>query len=130
MIKTVGDLITDCKADNYKKYEFQAKEIKDFMKQWNEKMAVLQEQGYSEKKLINAKKKSNKLKNLTYLKSRVPPEPFSTADEACSNALVRIRLSLEENEKNKRLYVEVWYARVLCSTLKETASIFCLKQMA
>ena len=128
MIKTVGDLITDCKADNYKKYEFQAKEIKDFMKQWNEKMAVLQEQGYSKKKLINAKKKSNKLKDLTYLKSQVPPEPFSTADEACSNALVCIRLPLEENEKNKRLYVEVRYARVLCSTLKETASIFCLKQ--
>ena len=26
------------------------------MKQWNQKMAVLQEQGYDEKKLINAKK--------------------------------------------------------------------------
>ena len=26
------------------------------MKQWNEKMAVLQEQGYGKKKLINAKK--------------------------------------------------------------------------
>ena len=34
----------------------------------------------------------------------------------------------EENEKNKRLYVEVQYARVSSSTLKETASIFCLKQ--
>ena len=41
------------------------------MKQWNEKMAVLQEQGYDEKKLINAKKESNKLKDLTYLKSQV-----------------------------------------------------------
>ena len=26
------------------------------MKQWNQKMAVLQEQGYDKKKLINAKK--------------------------------------------------------------------------
>ena len=34
----------------------------------------------------------------------------------------------EENEKNKRLYVEVQYARVSSSTLKETASIFCLKR--
>ena len=124
MIKTAGDLITDCKPDNYKKYKFQAKEIKDVTKQWNEKMAVLQEQGHNKKKLINAKKKSNKLKDLTYLKSQVSPGPFTTADEVRSN----IRLPLEENEKNKRLYVEVRYARVLCSTLKETASIFCLKQ--
>ena len=48
-----------------------SKEIKDVMKQWNEKMAVLQEQGYDKKKLINAKKESNKLKDLTYLKSQV-----------------------------------------------------------
>ena len=45
VIKTVGDLITSCEPDTYKKYKFQAKEIKDVMKQWNEKMAVLQEQG-------------------------------------------------------------------------------------
>ena len=87
-------------------------------------MTVLQEQGHSKKKLINAKKESNKLKDLTYLKSQVAPGPFSTADEVHSN----IRLSLEKNEKNKGLYVEVWYARVLSSTLKETASIFCLKR--
>ena len=124
VIKTAGDLIIDCEPDNYKKYKFQAKDIKDVMKQWSEKMAVLQEQGYDEKKLINAKKESNKLKDLTYLKSQVPPGPFSTADEVCSY----IRLPLEENEKNKRLCGEVQYARVLSSTLKETASLFHLKQ--
>ena len=62
----------------------------------------------AKKKLINVKKESNKLKHLTYLKSQVPPEPSSKADEVCSY----IRLPLEENEKNKRLYVEVRYARV------------------
>ena len=64
---------------------------------------------------MNAKKESNKLKDLTYLKSRVPPGPISTADEVHSY----IRLPLEENEKNKRLNVEVRYARVSSSTLKE-----------
>ena len=99
MIKTAGDLITDCKPDNYKKYKFQAKEIKDVMKQWNEKMAVLQEQGYDKKKLINAKKESNKLKDLIYLKSQVSLGPFSTADEVRSN----IRLPLEGNEKKQKI---------------------------
>ena len=124
MIKTAGDLITDCKPDNYKKYKFHVKEIKDVMKQWSEKMAVLQEQGYDKKKLINAKKESNKLKDLTYLKSQVSPGLFSTADEVRSN----IRLPIEENEKNKKMCVEVRYARVSSSTLKETASIFRLKR--
>ena len=122
VIKTAGDLITDCKPDNYKKFKFQAKEIKDVMKQWNEKMAVLQEQGYDEKKL--KEKERNKLKDLTYLKSQVPPGPFSTADEVRSY----IRLPLEENEKNKRWYVKAQYARGSSSTLKETASIFRLKR--
>ena len=67
------------------------------MKQRNEKMTVLQEQGYDKKKLTNAKKESNKQKDLTDLKSQVPPGPFSTADEVCNY----IRLPLEENEKNK-----------------------------
>ena len=75
------------------------------MKQWNEKMTVFQQQGYNEKKLINAKKESNKLKDLTYLKSQVPPGPISTADEVHSY----IRLPLEENEKKKRLNAEVRY---------------------
>ena len=85
-------------------------------------MTVLQERGYNEKKLINAKKESNKLKDSTYLKSQVSPGPFRAADEVRSN-----RLPLE-NEKNKSLYVEVQYARALSSTLKETASIFRLKR--
>ena len=37
-------------------------------------------------------------------------------------------MPLEENEQNKRLYVEVQYAKVSSSTLKEIASIFCLKR--
>ena len=48
-------------------------------------MTVLQEQGHSKKKLINAKKESNKLKDLTYLKSQVSPGPFSKSDEVRSN---------------------------------------------
>ena len=31
VIKTAGDLITDCKPDNHKKHKFQAKKIKDVM---------------------------------------------------------------------------------------------------
>ena len=37
-------------------------------------------------------------------------------------------MPLEENEKNKRMYVEVRYAKVSLSTLKKTASIFRLKR--
>ena len=37
-------------------------------------------------------------------------------------------MPLEENEKNKRLYVEVRYARASSNTLKKTACIFRLKR--
>ena len=75
----------DYEPDNYKKCKFQAKEIKDVMKQWSEKMAVLQEQGYNQTKVIYGKKESNTLKDLTYLKSQVSSGSFSTADEVRSN---------------------------------------------
>ena len=76
MIKTAGGLIADCKPDNYKKFKFQAKEFKDVLKQWNKKMTVLQEQGYDEKKLINLKTESNKLKDFTYLKLKFHLDPL------------------------------------------------------
>ena len=36
------------------------------MKQWNKKMAALEEQGFDKKKLIKAKKEKNKLTHLNY----------------------------------------------------------------
>ena len=39
-----------------------------------------------------------------------------------------MKLPLEENQKTKGLYVEVRYARVSSSTLKETASVFRLRR--
>ena len=64
-IESAGNLITDCKPGSYKNSRFQAKEIEDVMKQWNNKTTVLQEQRYDKNKLINAKKESSKLKDLT-----------------------------------------------------------------
>ena len=96
------------------------------MKQWNNKIAVLQEQRYNKNKSINAKKKeSSKLKDFwTYLKYQVPLGPFSTDNDVCSH----LDLTFAENAKNKRLHVEVQYARVTSVTLNDTATAFHLKK--
>lgn len=54
------------KPDSYNKYRFQAKETTDIMKQWNKKMAALEEHRFDKKKLIKAKKEKNKLRHLNY----------------------------------------------------------------
>ena len=94
------------------------------MDEFNDKMALLQAEGYDEKKLLNAKKESNKLKDLTFLKGQTPPGPFSTVQEVDHY----LNLSIEEKAKNHRFYVEVRYARVTSTTMKETAKVFQLKR--
>lgn len=81
--------------DSYTKYRFQAKETKNIKKQWNGYIAALQEQRYDKKRLINAKKESNKLKDLAYLKGQVPMRPFSTVNKVCSS----LELTLGGNDK-------------------------------
>ena len=71
------------------------------------------------------KKESSKLKDFwTYLKYQVPLGPFSTDNDVCSH----LDLTFAENAKNKRLHVEVQYARVTSVTLNDTATAFHLKK--
>ena len=69
VIKSAGDLIHKCDPTSFKQYRFEATEIKNLTKQWNEKMARLQEEGFDENEFLNAKKENNKLKDFTYLKN-------------------------------------------------------------
>ena len=94
------------------------------MNEWNDKMKVLQKEGYDEKKLLNAKKESNRMKDLAFLKNQTPPGPFINADEIRQYS----KQSIEEKVKNKRMYIEVRYARVTSLTLKSTAPLFRLKR--
>ena len=60
------------------------------------------------------------MKDLEFLKSATPPGPFTKKEEV----LDYMKNLLDEDEKCRRLYVEVRYARVTSQTLPKTASVF------
>ena len=62
---------------------------------------------------------------LDFLKKQTPPGPFTTSNEVTTYMASD---NLTNNEKNKRLYVEVRYARKTSLALKPTAAVFRLKK--
>ena len=123
VIKSSIDLIKKHPPESFKKFKRQATEIKKLTDQFNEKMARLQE-GYDQSVMLNAKKESDRLKDLSTLKGKLPPGPFSSVKEVHDFML----LPMDEKERNNRLYTEVRYARMTSSKLKETAAVFRLKR--
>ena len=75
--------------------------------QFIQKLIHLQADGYDVKVILNAKKELSKLIDLTYLKEQIP---------------------IADKVKNQRMYVEVRYARLTSTTLKENAKVFRLKR--
>ena len=123
VIKSAKDLITKCPPENIKKFSWPAMEMKKLTKEFNKKMVHLQAEGYDEKKLLNARKESNELKDLTFLKAENRPGPFSCVQDITDF----IQPPNDEKKKNERMYVEVPYARVTSTTLKENNAAFRLK---
>ena len=124
VIKSAMNLIEKHPPSSFRKFKHQATEIKKLTAQFNEKMALLQEEGYDKSVLLNAKRESNKLKDLTTLKRKEPQGPFSSVKDVRDYLL----LPMDDKERNERLYIEVRYARMTSSTLKETAAVFRLKR--
>ena len=119
------DLLKSKGVPKFKKISPIVREIKEFKAQWNNNMKALQEKGYTEKELLNLKNEDDKLKDLEFLKKQTIPGPFTTPGEVKSF----IDVSTDSNElKNKRMYIEVRYARKTSLSLKATASIFRLKR--
>ena len=123
VIKKSIDLISTKERGEFKKYRKAAKEIQELRVEWNEKMAKLQEAGYGAQEIKNLHQEQIKLKDLEFLKSATPPGPFTKKEEV----LDFMKNLLDEDEKCRRLYVEVRYARVTSQTLPKTASVFRLR---
>lgn len=82
-------------------------------------MRKLQEQGYTEKELLNVKKEANQLNDLTFLKNQSLPGPFTSKED-----VAHFMDSCEESpEKIKRMYTEVRYTKA-CSGLGDNMNFF------
>ena len=110
--------------DNYRGFKKQAKEIKNIKGEWCNKMAELEKEGLSKQEIASLTQENKKLRDLDFLKAQDPPGPFSSAEEV--DTLMRMDVMAEE-EKNKRLYIEVRYAKYSTTSIKRASTLFRLK---
>lgn len=106
----------------YQSYRQASKDIKLLKVEWNEKLKKMEEIGNLKKDTANTTMESKKYKDLEFLKQY--DGPFTTAEgvKAYHNSVP------ESTEKNKRLKVEVRYAKNTSLSLKHTASVFKLEK--
>ena len=90
-----------------------AKAIKEIKLAWNERLKKQQVEGYTAQELLNTKNESTKYDCLDYLNSQNIPGPFSTAAEIHNF----MKSDEESKEKNKRMKMEVKYARLMCTSM-------------
>jgi hypothetical protein len=118
------DLLEKVEPKQIRKLRRQAQEIKENKVQWQEKIKTHQKETYTDKEKCALKNDSTKYDLLEKSKKEIFPGPFTNEDE------VKQYILLEENDetKNKRMYYEVRYARMICISLKQTAAVFRLKR--
>ena len=92
-------------------------------KEWSAKMKELDIKGFTAKEALNLTQENKKLKDLENLKQQEIPGPFTSSKDV----LDYMSSCPDSKEKNKRMYLEVRYARESSCSLKRTAIIFKLK---
>ena len=107
----------------FQSFRTAAQDIKLMKIEWNEKMRKMEETGNLKKDVDNNHIESVKYRDLEYLKEK--NGLFTTAEEVRDFDAN----TPESSEKNKRLYIEVRYAKNSCLSLKHTASVFRLKKV-
>ena len=114
------DLLHRADLTELKKCIKSAAEIKQVKIQWAEKIKQHLEKGYTEKEAANLKADSVKLKLLELLKQESPPGPFTTAEDVTKY----MKMNVIPEKKNKRMHIEIRYARLNSLSLKPTSSVF------
>ena len=99
-----------------------SKAIKEIKLNWNERLKQHQVEGYSKQVCLNLKQEATKYIFLEYLNKQ--NGPFVNAEEVSAF----MNTSVESIEKNTRLMLEVKYARMTCTFMKPTATVFRLKR--
>ena len=86
-------------------------------------MRELEIQGFTAKEALHFSCESKKLSDLAVLKQQEVPGPFTSSKEIQTF----INSYPDSKEKNKRMYIEVRFAKESSLSLKRTASVFKLK---
>ena len=104
----------------FRKFRRQAREIKELKLKWNEKMVALQEKGFTEKDMLNLKLENQKLEDLEFLRTQIPPGPFTKKEEVTDF----MEVIPESKEKDLRMYKEIWFQKNSTTAIKKDAPVF------
>ena len=111
-------------SSDFRKYRKPAMEIKELKLQWNQKMKVLEKSVFSQKEIISTNTECQELDDLDFLRKQPHPGPFTTS-EAVNSFMEN---EAEGKEKNKPMYIEVFFQRNTSQSLKKEAAVFRLKR--
>ena len=115
------DLIEKRKPGEYLNYRKPAQAISDLKKEWHEKMKLLENEAFADKDHVNMHLDSVKYNNLEFLKSC--GGSFTSAEEV-EEYVSQTNIP----NMNKRLYIEVRYAKNTSLRLKHSDPVFCLRR--
>ena len=119
------DIALKAEPSEISKYRKQAQAIKEVKAEWRKKVKEHQEDKYSETERIRLKDEATKYELVSSLKKESMPGPFASPEEIDTYIT---NSDEEDNQKNKRMYDEVKYARMTSTSLKSTNAIFRLKK--
>ena len=120
VLNKAHDLIK--KSSSYKRFKKTKEEIALLKQNWSVKMRELEIKGFTAKKVLHFSCESKKLSDLAVLKQQKVPGPFTSSKEIQTF----INSCPDSKEKNKRMYIEVRFAKESLS-LKRTVTVFKLK---
>ena len=110
------------KPDPFKSFVKPAREMKSIKLEWNEKLKQHENNGFSKKEMLNLREESKKYELLEFLKNQPDPGLFTTVESIDKF----MDFYPQSEEKNKRMYKEVLYAKKT-SSIPNTA-VFRLKR--
>ena len=87
-------------------------------------MTKLQEKGFTEKDIINLKLENQKLKDLEFLRSQIPPDLFTKPADINSF----MKDTPESKDKNNRMFIEIRFHKNTSTTMRKNAEVFRLKK--
>ena len=103
------------KCLSFKKASESINEIK-----WIEKLKKHQADSCSKQECLNLRKDSDRLEILEFLKSQALPDPFTKPIEVKSF----MKSNITPQEQQRRMKKEVKYARMSCTSMKESHAFF------
>ena len=120
------EILRNTDPKDISKFRKPASQIKEIKAEWKERIKCHQKDSYTEKEKARYKEESTKYSLLEQLKNEIPPGPFTNVKEI--QKYINSPQTQTEEDRNKRMFKEVKYARMSCTSLKPNCSVFCLKR--